>query len=130
MQKKSIDFNEAVRIAGDLYGNLLGREADKAGFDSIVDALNSGSKTPKDCVLEMLQSEEFREVFLMNNTPNEAAKVLRTSLLKELRPTPSNIKEMAIKLLEADWRNVISEVLEDPKYKKAFGDFKIPSIKY
>lgn len=127
---KKYTFDNATRIAGVLYGNILGRAADKAGFDSIVEELNSGSKSVRSIVQMLMTSDEFREIFLMNNTPNEIAKQLRLYLYKELRPKPEAIKETAIALLEDDWRNVIRNMIASEAYAKAFGEEKIPLIKY
>lgn len=127
---KKYTFEKAVSLAGILYGNILGRAADKAGFDAIVEELNSGSESVRNIVQKLMTSEEFREKFLMNNTPNELSKQLRLYLFKELRPKPEAIKEIAIALLEDDWRNVIQNMIASDAYSKAFGEEKIPLIKY
>jgi hypothetical protein len=123
-------FDHAVSLAGTLYGNLLGRAADKEGFDSVVDELNSGARSVRDFVAMLLTSEEFREKFLMNNTPNEAAKQLRMALLREVRPSPAVIKTTAVDLLETDWRAVVAQMIASDAYGKAFGESKIPLIRY
>jgi hypothetical protein len=127
---KKYPFDQAAEKAGLLFGNLMGRVADKVGYDFIVDQLNTGQSSVKDIVTMMLTSDEFRENFIMNNTPNELSKVLRMALLKELRPKPAAIKESAIALLENDWRNVIIDMVNSEAYGKAFGEEKIPVIKY
>lgn len=127
---KKYSFEQAAEMAGLLFGNLLGRVADKVGYDFIVDQLNTGQSSVKDIVIMMLTSDEFRENFIMNNTPNELSKVLRMALLKELRPKPASIKESAIALLEDDWRKVVAGMVNSEAYGKAFGKEKIPVIKY
>jgi hypothetical protein len=123
-------FNQAANLAGVLYGNLLGRVADKEGYDSLVDELSNGHSSVRDIVLRMLTSDEFAEKFVLNNTPNELAKRLRMALLKELRPKPNDIKENAIELLEMDWRDVVASLIDSQAYEKAFGEDGVPLIKY
>lgn len=127
---KQYPYEQATEKAGILFGNLLGRVADKVGYDFIVDQLYTGQASVKDIVTTMLTSEEFREKFIMNNTPNEISKALRIALLKEIRPRPEAIKETAITLLEGDWVNVIASMIQSDAYNKAFGEEKIPVIKY
>lgn len=128
--KKKYSFDQAAEKAGLLYGSLLGRIADKAGYDFIVDQLNTGKVSVKNIVTTMLTSDEFREKFIMNNTPNETARALRIALLKELRPRADIIKDTAITLLENDWRKVVTNMINSEAYAKAFGEEKIPVIKY
>ncbi|MDV6344904.1 DUF4214 domain-containing protein [Nitrosomonas sp. Is37] len=127
---KKYPFDQAAEKAGQLYGNLLGRVADKSGYDFVVSQLNTGESSIKNIVINMLTSDEFREKFVINNTPNELAKLLHIVLLKELRPRPEAIKNTAINLLEDDWRRVIINMIQSEAYSKAFGEEKIPVIKY
>ena len=127
---KKYSFDQAAEQAGLLFGSLLGRSADKVGYDFIVDQLNTGKSSARGIVKAMLTSDEFREKFIMNNTPNELAKALRIALLKEIRPKPDAIKETAVAFLENDWRNVIVDLIASDAYEKAFGEEKIPMIKY
>lgn len=127
---KQYSFTQASEKAGLLYGNLLGRSADKEGYDQIVEVLQAGNSSVRDIVKSMLTSEEFRESFLMNNTPNELAKILRTVLLKEFRPKPDAIKETAVQLLQNDWRVVVADLVESEAYGKVYGNEKIPTIRH
>lgn len=127
---KKYPFDQAAEKAGQLYGNLLGRSADKTGYDFVVSQLYRGESSVKDIVENMLTSEEFREKFIMNNTPNELAKALRITLLKELRPRPEEIKNTAVDLLESDWRGVIINMINSESYNIAYGEEKIPVIRY
>lgn len=127
---KQYPFDQAAEKAGLLFGNLLGRVADKVGYDFIVDQLNTGQASVRDIVTTMLTSDEFREKFIMNNTPNELSKALRIALLKEIRPKPKDIKVTAIDLLENNWVSVITDMINSEAYHKAFGEERIPWIKY
>lgn len=63
-----MDYNQACEVAGRIFGNILCRDADKAGFDYAVHQLTNGTPPIKIC-LEIMESEEFAQKFLINQTP-------------------------------------------------------------
>ena len=56
-------FEEACTVAGDIYGNILARNSDDAGFRTRL-RLNSGSETVREIVKRFCTSEEFREKYV------------------------------------------------------------------
>jgi hypothetical protein len=120
------DYDEACIICGRLYGDLLARDADEAGFKYAVDRLSSGIASVRDLVEEICVSDEFREKFLMNQTPNEFARRLLLKLSREPRADPKRVKAMAVALLEDDWRKIVTGVIRGPRYTAAFGDDDVP----
>jgi hypothetical protein len=67
----ALAYDAAYRVTGDLFGNLFRRDGDAAGHRH---ALTRGAKSPRMLVKEFCTSEEFRELHLMNESPNELAR--------------------------------------------------------
>lgn len=104
---KKMSFPLASKIAGQLYGSILQRDSDREGYDWCVENLMGGTLSVRDIVRELCKSEEYREKFLMNDTPNEVARKFRKKFFGEANPTPESIKETAVLFLECDWRDAI-----------------------
>ncbi len=105
---------------------MLARNSDEDGYDYNVSQLLHGYETVRDIVIRFCASEEFREKFVMNQSPNELARrlLLRFAMIK--RPSPEQIKALAIALLERDWRDVVEEVIMSDGYSEAYGDDRVP----
>lgn len=123
----ALAFDIAYRIAGELYGNLLLRNSDPAGHRYAVEALTTGTKSPQMLVKEFCTSDEFRELHLMNETPNEFARKVILRLLGIKRPDPGKAKEIAVRLLQEDWRAMINDLVDSPEYRAAHSGLEIPS---
>ena len=119
-------FNEACHLAGELYGNILARNSDQAGFSYTVDQLHSGRESVRDVVRRFFTSEEFREKFVMNQTPNELAQKLLSQLCRKKRLSPQEIKSAAVSLIEQDWRDVVGEIVDSTAYREAYGEDRVP----
>ncbi len=123
---ESLSFNDANRVAGELFGNLLARDSDKEGFDYALKVLLSGEKSPRNLVRDFVISDEFRELHLMNQTPNEFARRLLTRFLGVKRLDPQRIKEVAVRILEGDWRQLMIETIDGPEYYNSHGEKNVP----
>ncbi len=115
-------YDEACRVVGELYGNILGRDSDPDGYQYAVEQLSRGYESVRDIARRFCTSEEFREKYVMNQTPNELARRLLIRLGRHRRAEPDAIKALAVALLERDWREVISEMIDSPAFFEAFGD--------
>jgi hypothetical protein len=123
---KKLTYNMACKVAGQLYGSILQRNSDPEGFDWCVENLAAGTLSVRDIVRELCKSEEFREKFLMNDSPNEIARKLRKKLLGELNPSAEDIKETAVLLLEYDWRDAIDHLIDSYEYEQKHGNDVVP----
>lgn len=123
---KKLTFNQATRIAGQLYGSILQRNSDQEGFEWCVDNLTNGTLTVREIIKELCKSEEYREKFLMNDTPNEIARKFRKKFFGEANPAPEDVKDTAVLILEMDWRDAIDQLLDSPEYDAKYGDDGIP----
>ncbi|BBL77146.1 phycobilisome rod-core linker polypeptide [Methylomagnum ishizawai] len=123
---KKMTFNQASKVAGQIYGSILARDSDPEGFDWCVDNLTNGNFSVREIIKEMCRSDEYREKMLMNDTPNEIARKWRKKFLGETVPNREAIKDLAIGLLENDWRDVIDGLLDSDEYIAKHGDDGIP----
>jgi hypothetical protein len=116
---------EACVKAGELYGNLLARDSDPSGFRYAMEMLTTGQASVREIVRQICRSDEFREKHMMNQTPNELARRILTRLGSQ-RPAPEQIKQLALDILERDWREAISDYIDSRSYIDAFGDDRVP----
>jgi hypothetical protein len=123
MQSK---YEFACKNAGLLYGNLLQRDSDNAGFTYAVELMADQDCKVRSLVREICLSEEFREKHVMNQTSNELARRLMINLLGDRRPDARRVKLLAVQLLERDWRAVVGELIDSDLYGTAFGDDTVP----
>jgi hypothetical protein len=123
----ALPYDVAYRVAGELFGNLFRRNGDPAGHRYALEALTTGTKSPRMLVKEFCTSEEFRELHLMNETPNELARKVILRLLGEKRSDPKKAKHIATRMLQDDWRVVMKDLIDSPEYSAAYGDLNIPS---
>jgi len=127
MSKKKWSFSQASRLAGNLYGSLLLRNSDPDGYQWCIDQLVNGESTVRDLVKKFCTSDEYREKNLMNQTPNEFAKILCRRFLGNKEDNAEEIKKLAISLLEGDWREAVGNLIDSDKYHRLFGDDKVPA---
>lgn len=123
---KKMTFNQACKIAGQLYGSLLQRDSDQAGFDWCVENLTNGTLSVRGLIKAICKSEEYREKFLMNEAPNEVAKKWRKKFLGEATPNKEAIKRMAVSLLESDWRVMMDALFDSEEYLAKHGEDGVP----
>jgi hypothetical protein len=119
-------YDEACRVAGELYGNIFGRDSDEIGYKFTINQLTSGYESLQEIVRRFCTSDEFREKYVMNQTPNELARRLLLRFSRRKRATPETIKALAVDLLERDWRVVIEQMINDDDYLEIYGTDRIP----
>jgi hypothetical protein len=119
-------YDEACIITGELYGNLFARNSDEPGYKYNLNQLLQGAESVRDIVIRFCASEEFCEKYVMNQTPNELARRLLLRFAMNRRPSPEEIKALAICLIERDWRSVVEEVIRSDRYTEAYGDDRVP----
>jgi hypothetical protein len=70
---KQYEHADAARLAGEIFGKVLDREADPAGYRYVLDCLESGKKTLQQLVLDFISSDEFIDRFVADTPPATAA---------------------------------------------------------
>lgn len=109
-------YDSAVRITGMLYGNILHRNADDAGFNYYFNELLTDSMTTKDAIKDFFCSGEFIETFVVNQTPNELARNLLGSLYNPSASTDQEVKSLALDLVRTDFQSVVLGLIEDVRF--------------
>ncbi len=122
----SMSYEEASRVSGELFGNLFARNSDEDGYQYALKSLLSGEKSPRLLVREFMTSEEFRELHFMNQSPNEIARRILLKLKSSKRIDPEKVKQTAIRILEGDWRAVMTDAVDSDEYKSSYGEFNVP----
>jgi hypothetical protein len=119
-------YDEACAVTGELYGNIFARDSDEAGYRYNLDQLLKGVESVRDIVIRFCASDEFREKYVMNQTPNELARRLALRFGMNKRPSPEEIKALAVALMERDWRTVVEDVIRSDGYSAVYGDDRVP----
>jgi hypothetical protein len=117
---------DAVWLAGLLYGNILHRDADREGFEHYYDLLLSDRVELKLLVLEFFRSEEFREKFVVNETPNRLAANLAASFFRPGTATLQDIAAIRARLIEEGLPATVAALLEDPRTRARHGARGVP----
>lgn len=109
-------YDSAVRIAGMLYGNILHRNADDDGFNYYFNELLTDAMTTKEAIKDFFCSGEFVETFVLNQTPNELARNLLSSLYNPSASTDQEVKSLALELVRSDFPTVMASLIDDVRF--------------
>jgi hypothetical protein len=121
-----MDSKEAATITGLLYGNLLHRDADEAGYSHYFRMLTSYQLTLHEAIGEFLCSEEFASKFIVNQTPNELATHLLNSLFGARTVAPTEPNKVAFEIIRLGVPAVIRKLLADVRFQDQHGEFGVP----
>jgi hypothetical protein len=124
--KKSMGHQDAVQITGMLYGNILHRDADQAGFDHYYALFTSGRANLKTVILEFFRSEEFSEKFVVNETPNQLAANLAHSFFRPDAVGSRDVARIRGRLIQEGLPACIAALLEDPRFRARHGARGVP----
>ncbi|WFT79578.1 DUF4214 domain-containing protein [Methylobacterium sp. CB376] len=104
-----MDYNEAQKIACELYGRVLLRDADQEGFAYTIDRLTNNIH-PLEIAREMMLSEEFADKFLLNTSINEIARKIHVAAFGS-HPTKESIKQNAMTIVAKGFQGFISDII-------------------
>ena len=119
----------AERLAGDLYGKLLNRNADRSGYAYVLDSLREGKKSVRQHAVEMVCSQEFANRYLGGLDAGGVVTVLNKLLL-------GRILEMSelgyeVEAYRRIGREQYTEMLtRSNEYQRRFGDDRVPGGGY
>jgi hypothetical protein len=122
----AMEYDVAARLTGELYGNILQRDADHGGYNYYVDGLANDDLTLQEVIAEFFVSEEFREKFIANQTPNELARNLLRAFFGYDDATDAETKRIVAHIVESGFPATIRALLADPRYLEENGQFGIP----
>ena len=119
---KRCSAEETVKAA---YRQVLKREADATGLQDRAGSLIDGTRTVRDLVRELLQSEEWKSTFLNGHTVPDILLALYSSALAR---APDRIGWNDFMALGArdEWDTIIDQFLNSSEYAERFGNDTVP----
>ena len=123
---KKFSYDEAAILAGEVFGKILDREADKEGYDYVLYSLESGTKSVREIVLELIASDEFIIRFLTERTHGEAAALVHRLLLGRAPDTEAAIQEEQRRFIRLGLARYAEEILNSSAYEEEVGPDKVP----
>lgn len=117
----------AVRLAGDLYGKILNRNADKGGFEYVLDSLQAGRKSVRQHALEMVLSDEFKNQFLRGRNEASAVMLLNRVLLGRTL-TRDRVHVDAIEYRQVGLDAYAERLTRSDEFRKNYGDDRVPGL--
>lgn len=115
----------AARLAGELYGRILNRNADRDGYDYVLDSLREGKKSVRQHALEMIASAEFTNQFVNGGGPQSAARVLNKVLLGRDLGEPL-LKFEAEKYVRIGRERYAEQLTQSEEYRRLCGEDRVP----
>jgi hypothetical protein len=117
---------EAIEIAGRLYGAIFLRNADEDGFKYYCGKLLRNEMQVSQAVFEMLASDEFAERFIYNRTPTELTENLLKTFFGSNNYTDAEFAYYRDMLLKTGFDKTAAAILEDARCAYIDEELKIP----
>ena len=125
---KQYSHADAARLAGEVFGKVLDREADPAGYDYVLDCLEGGKKTLRQIVIEFISSDEFIERFVVDSSPGETVALLNRLLLGRDFVTTEELHEARRQLVRNGLRKYAESLAKSPEYQAQFTTNTVPAF--
>lgn len=122
---KRHSYDDAARLAGELYGKILNRDADKAGFEHVLDSLQNGKKSVRLHAVEMIASAEFHLNFVRGKD-NRSVVIVLYKILLARAPLAEDLAQQVLVLRELGLRRYADELSTGDEYYDAWGDDRVP----
>jgi hypothetical protein len=121
-----MNFNAAQKVCGLLYGNILHRNTDPAGYDFYVRGLSNDSLSLRDAIAEFFTSAEFYSKFAVNQTPNELARNLLASFFNIPDIEREDVKAAVDSFIRLGVPAVITGLINDRRLFDRHGNLGVP----
>jgi hypothetical protein len=118
--------DDAVALAGRVFGKILDREADKGGYEYVLYCLESGRKSVRDIVFEFISSEEFIDRFVMGKSPEKSVDLIYRLLLGRVPEDEESLKHARHRFVRMGLRKFVDRVMSSPEYLEDVGQDEIP----
>ena len=109
--------DEAVVLAGQVYGKILNREADKPGYEYVLFCFESGKKSVREIVLEFISSAEFIERFFLGKSPEESVDLVHRLLLGHEPEDANTLKHAQLRFVRMGLRKYAERIIASAEYK-------------
>jgi hypothetical protein len=111
---KRYPHKDAARLAGEVFGRILDRQADRDGYEYVLDCLESGKKSVQQIVLEFIASDEFIDKFAASG---DAAHTV--GLVIEMRAARRQFIRLGL-------RQYAEQITNSPEYMRRVGTDSVP----
>jgi hypothetical protein len=120
--------NEAARLAGDVFGRILNRQADPGGYEYVLDCFESGRKSIQQIIFELMTSDEFVDNFMKADDPAQNAKLVRKLLLGRPNLDDAEVAEARRRIVREGLRGYVGEIINSPDYRYLVGPDRVPAF--
>ncbi len=120
---------QAARLAGDMFGEILQRKADPGGYAYVLDCLESGAKSLQEIVIEFIASDEFIERFAAHDRPASVVNHINILLLGEPLSDDQQLQSAQRGLIRAGLRAYAEQIVASEEYQLRIGPDRVPSFR-
>ena len=115
---------DAEKLAKAVYCRVLDREADEEGLEYYTFYLLKTGNV-RDMMLDMLDSEEFEEKFVVKKKDAEVVETIYEIMLAR-EPDEEGLKHWKGEVKEEGYMKMVNETAASDEYMENFGEFKVP----
>ena len=117
---------DAARLAGEVFGKILNRQADRDGYNYVLDCLESGKKSIQQIVLEFLASDEFIDKFAAVGMPMHTANLVNKLLLGRGLHSDTELEAAKRQFVRLGLRQYAEQIANSREYKQRVGPDLVP----
>jgi hypothetical protein len=118
---------DAARLAGEVFGEILKREADPGGYAYVLDCLESGSKSLQQIVVEFIASDEFIDRFVALDNLASAANLVFALLLDRPLDGEAQLQSANRELIRVGLRGYAELIVASEEYQTRVGPDRVPT---
>jgi hypothetical protein len=118
--------DQAARLAGEVFGKILNREADREGYAYVLDCLEGGKKTIQQIVLEFISSDEFIDKFASSDDVAYTASLVNKLLLGRPLRDDLEFESARREFLKLGLRRYAEKLVLSQEYARKVGPDRVP----
>jgi hypothetical protein len=118
--------DQASRLAGEVFGKILDREADRDGYAYVLDCLEGGKKTIQQIVVEFISSDEFIDKFASGDDAAHTASLVNKLLLGRALKDDADFDIARREFLRLGLRQYAEKLVFSQEYARKVGPDKVP----